>query len=123
MREAKAAAQLNHPNIITIHDFGEEDGLAYMAMELLEGRDLREVIEKKEAGTLEDRLAVMEQVLDGVAFAHARGVVHRDLKPGNVRLLPNGQVKILDFGLARRTEDAGSTAASAARRTTCPPSR
>ena len=94
-----------------------------MAMELLEGRDLREVIEKKETGTLEDRLAVMEQVLDGVAFAHARGLVHRDLKPGNVRLLPNGQVKILDFGLARRTVDAGSSGASAARRTTCPPSR
>ena len=109
LEEAKAAAQLNHPNIITIHDFGEEDGQAYMAMELLEGRDLRVVIEKKEAGTIEDRLAVMEQVLDGVAFAHGRGLVHRDLKPGNVRILPNGQIKILDFGLARRTEDAGES--------------
>ena len=107
--EAKAAAGLNHPNIITVHDFGEQDGLAYMAMELLEGRDLREAIEKKATGSLEDRLAVMDQVLEGMAFAHARGLVHRDLKPGNVRVLPDGKVKVLDFGLARRAVDAGTS--------------
>jgi predicted Ser/Thr protein kinase len=109
LQEAKAAAQLNHPNIITVHDFGEEGGKAYMAMELVEGRDLREIIEKKEAGSLEDRLAVMDQVLEGMAFAHAHGLVHRDLKPGNVRVLPDGKVKVLDFGLARRTIDASTT--------------
>jgi hypothetical protein len=109
LREAQAAARLNHPNIITVHDFGREEGLAYMAMELLDGNDLREKIEKKEAGEIEDRLYVMTKVLDGMAFAHERGIVHRDLKPGNVRILADGQVKVLDFGLARGNEEAGES--------------
>ncbi|HXK12654.1 MAG TPA: protein kinase [Vicinamibacteria bacterium] len=108
-REAKAAAQLNHPNIITVHDFGEEQGQAYMAMELLEGHDLRDLLERGEVKGLGTKLAIMEQVLDGLAFAHSKGVVHRDLKPGNVHVLPSGQVKIVDFGLARRTEDGAAT--------------
>ncbi len=108
-REARAAAQLNHPNIITVHDFGEQEGMAYMAMELLGGTDLRELIEKHQIGGLEDRLVIMEQILEGLAFAHSRGVVHRDLKPGNIHVLPNGQVKIMDFGLARREQDAAAT--------------
>jgi len=109
LREAQSAAGLNHPNIITVYDFGEEQGMAYMAMELLEGHDLRDLLERNELATLGERLAVIEQVLDGLAFAHSKGVVHRDLKPGNVHVLPSGQVKIVDFGLARRTEDAAST--------------
>jgi serine/threonine-protein kinase len=108
-REAQAAAQLNHPNIITVYDFGEEQGMAYMAMELLEGQDLRELLAKGTLTRLDDKVAIMEQILDGLAFAHAGGVVHRDLKPGNVHVLPNGQIKVMDFGLARRTEDAAST--------------
>ena len=104
-REAQSAAQLNHPNIITVYDFGEEQGTAFMAMELLEGSDLRELLAQGRVTSLEDTLAIMEQILDGLAFAHAKGVVHRDLKPGNVHVLPNGQVKIMDFGLARRAED------------------
>ncbi len=98
-REAQSAAQLGHANIVTVFDFGEEDGLPYMAMELLEGRDLKEVIRSRDL-RLGDKLAVMEQICDGLAFAHAKGVVHRDLKPGNIHLQPNGQVKVLDFGLA-----------------------
>src|SRR5512134_281476 len=66
LREAQAAAQLNHPNIITVHDFGEEQGLAYMAMELLEGRDLRELLGKGILTRLEDKVAIMEQILDGL---------------------------------------------------------
>jgi tetratricopeptide (TPR) repeat protein len=100
-REAQSAAQLNHPNIITVFDFGEEQGLTYMAMELLEGIDLREAIKARALGHLGRKLEVMEQILEGLAFAHARGVVHRDLKPGNVHLQPSGHVKVLDFGLAR----------------------
>jgi hypothetical protein len=107
-REAQSAAALNHPNIITVYDFGEEQGTIYMAMELLEGDDLRELIEKK-ALTVADKLGIMEQICDGLAFAHGRGVVHRDLKPGNIHILPSGQVKIMDFGLARRSEDAART--------------
>jgi predicted Ser/Thr protein kinase/tetratricopeptide (TPR) repeat protein len=102
-REAQSAAQLNHPNIVTVFDFGEEDGLTYMAMELLEGRDLKEVVRARDL-RLGDKLSVMDQICDGLAFAHAKGVVHRDLKPGNIHLQPNGQVKILDFGLARLGE-------------------
>lgn len=100
LREARAAAQLNHPNIITVFDFGQADNELYMAMELLEGKDLKELIT---AGTLtfDQKLDIMEQVADGLAYAHGRDVIHRDLKPGNIHVQPNGQVKILDFGLAR----------------------
>lgn len=108
-REARAAAQLNHPNIITVYDFGEEGGMAYMAMELLEGTDLRELLAAGALKSLEDKLAMMEQIVDGLAFAHAKGVWHRDLKPGNVHVLPNGQIKIMDFGLARRAQDAAAS--------------
>jgi tetratricopeptide (TPR) repeat protein len=100
-REAQAAASLNHPNIVTVHDFGEEQGKIYMAMELLEGTDLRDVIGNPTQRRLEDKLTIMEQVCDGLAFAHAKTIVHRDLKPGNIHILPNGTVKIMDFGLAR----------------------
>jgi predicted Ser/Thr protein kinase/tetratricopeptide (TPR) repeat protein len=99
-QEAQSAARLNHTNIVTVFEFGEEDGLTYMAMELLEGRDLKDVVRARDL-RLGDKLSVMDQICDGLAFAHAKGVVHRDLKPGNIHLQPNGQVKILDFGLAR----------------------
>ncbi len=100
-REARAAASLNHPNIITIHDFGEEQGQIYMAMELLEGDDLKDLIGTDSPKPLEEKLEIMERICDGLAFAHAKNIVHRDLKPGNIHIQPNGRVKILDFGLAR----------------------
>jgi len=100
-REAQAAARLNHSNIITVYDFGEEHGQIYIAMELLEGTDLKDLVADKALTTLDEQLAVMEQILDGLAFAHSKEIVHRDLKPGNLHVQPNGQVKILDFGLAR----------------------
>ena len=100
LREARAAAQLNHPNIITVYDFGQADQELYMAMELLEGKDLKELITLAQL-TFDQKLDIMEQVADGLAYAHGRDVIHRDLKPGNIHVQPNGQVKILDFGLAR----------------------
>ncbi|MEO8499619.1 MAG: protein kinase [Vicinamibacteria bacterium] len=100
LREARAAAQLNHPNIITVFDFGQADNELYMAMELLEGKDLKELITQGQL-TFDQKLDIMEQVADGLAYAHGRDVIHRDLKPGNIHVQPNGQVKILDFGLAR----------------------
>ena len=100
LREARAAAQLNHPNIITVFDFGQADNELYMAMELLEGKDLKELITLAQL-TFDQKLDIMEQVADGLAYAHGRDVIHRDLKPGNIHVQPNGQVKILDFGLAR----------------------
>jgi tetratricopeptide (TPR) repeat protein/predicted Ser/Thr protein kinase len=100
-REAQAAAVLSHPNIVTVHDFGEEKGLIYMAMELLEGKDLRDALVDGDLATLDDKLRVMEQVMAGLSFAHSKGVIHRDLKPANIHIQPGGQVKIVDFGLAR----------------------
>ncbi|HYN03505.1 MAG TPA: serine/threonine-protein kinase [Vicinamibacteria bacterium] len=100
-REAQSAARLNHPNIVTVFDFGEESGITYMAMELLEGLDLREALRRRSLGHLGRKLEVMVQLCDGLAFAHSQGVVHRDLKPGNVHIQPTGHVKVLDFGLAR----------------------
>ncbi len=108
-REAQAAARLNHPNIITVFDYGEEHGVIYMAMELLEGADLKDVIRQSLLASIEDKLDIMEQVADGLAFAHAREIIHRDLKPGNIHVQPNGQVKILDFGLARLGTSADMT--------------
>jgi serine/threonine protein kinase/tetratricopeptide (TPR) repeat protein len=111
-REAQSAAKLNHPNIITVYDFGEEQGHLYMAMELLEGRDLSDVIRGGELG-LEEGVGLMEQICDAVAFAHAGGVVHRDLKPANIHVLADGQVKVMDFGLARLGGSSEMTRAGA----------
>ena len=98
--EAKAAGKLTHPHIITVYDFGEEGDLAYMAMELLKGIELRAKMLKGPISTVE-AVDIAEQVADGLGYAHERGVVHRDIKPSNIMLLPRGQVKIMDFGIAR----------------------
>ncbi|MBP9144658.1 MAG: serine/threonine-protein kinase [Thermoanaerobaculia bacterium] len=106
-REAKAVAALSHPNILAIFDFGRDGAIAFAAMELLEGETLRE---RLVAGALPARkaLEIASQVATGLAAAHARGIVHRDLKPDNLFLTRDGQVKILDFGLARQSEPHGS---------------
>jgi len=99
-QEAKAVARLNHPAVITIYDFGEEDALAYMAMELLGGSELSARLAQGQP-SIREAVAIAEQVAEGLAFAHDGGVVHRDIKPGNIMLLPRGRVKIMDFGIAR----------------------
>ncbi len=100
-REARSAAQLNHPNIVSVFEFAEAAGQTYLVMELLRGTDLRELIERRALRGLDSPLAIVEQVLDGLAFAHAKGIVHRDLKPANIHVAPDGTAKLLDFGLAR----------------------
>jgi eukaryotic-like serine/threonine-protein kinase len=100
MLEAKAAGKLTHPNIVTIFDYGEEEDTAYMAMELLEGEDLRARIRQGDIAPME-AVEIALQVADGLGFAHEYGVVHRDIKPGNIMLLERGAVKIMDFGIAR----------------------
>ncbi len=100
-REAQSAARLVHPNIVVVHDFGEESGRFFMAMELLDGNNLKRLIQTGAFLDLGARLHVMEQICDAMAFAHSTNIVHRDLKPANIFVLPNGQVKILDFGVAR----------------------
>lgn len=99
-QEAKAAARLNHPALITIYDFGEEGSLAYMAMELLNGTELSERMTQGPI-PLHEAVSIAEQVAEGLAFAHDSGVIHRDIKPGNITLLSRGRVKIMDFGIAR----------------------
>jgi serine/threonine-protein kinase len=99
-QEAKAAGRLNHPALITIYDFGEENSLAYMAMELLNGTELSERMAQAPI-PIQEAVSIAEQVAEGLAFAHDNGVIHRDIKPGNITLLPRGRVKIMDFGIAR----------------------
>ena len=99
-REAEAVALLNHPHIITVYELGFEGEQMFMAMELLEGMDLKHAMAQRKLG-LAEKLAVMEQMCEGLAFAHERDLVHRDLKPANIHILPGGKVKIMDFGLAR----------------------
>ena len=106
-REAHAVAALNHPNILSIHDFGDEAGVSYAVMELLEGETLRA---KVESGALPQRRAVeiAIQIARGLAAAHEKGIIHRDLKPENVFLTSDGRVKVLDFGLAKRVGMEGA---------------
>jgi serine/threonine-protein kinase len=99
-REAKAAALLMHPNIITVYELGIEGDQLFMAMELLDGVDLKQVLASRRM-TLDEKVGAMEQICEGLAYAHAHDIVHRDLKPANIHILPSGKVKIMDFGLAR----------------------
>jgi hypothetical protein len=99
-QEAKAAGGLNHPNVITIYDIGREGDTAYMAMELLEGKDLRDMM-KDGRVALPLALDLVAQAADGLAFAHEQGVVHRDIKPANVMVIRGRHAKIMDFGIAR----------------------
>jgi len=99
--EARAASALNHPNIVTIYEINESDKFAWIAMELVDGEDLRTMMHR-EPLSLKNALRIATKVADGLAAAHERGIVHRDLKPDNVMVTPEGFVKILDFGLAKQ---------------------
>jgi serine/threonine protein kinase len=99
--EARAAAKLQHPNIVTVYEQGEDRGVSFIAMELLPGIDLESLLRSEEALLLQEKLEIVIQVCRGLAFAHERGVVHRDIKPANIRLLDDGTIKIMDFGIAK----------------------
>lgn len=102
-REAKAAGALNHPNLVTIYEFGEDQGVLYIAMELVPGHDLQELLQDQSL-TRTEVLEVLSQVCDGLDFAHRQGVVHRDIKPTNIRVQRDGKklrAKVMDFGVAR----------------------
>jgi len=99
--EAKAAARLQHTNIVTVFELGEERGVPFIAMELLPGADLEAVLRSREPLLVQEKLDIVIQILRGHAFAHERGIVHRDIKPSNIRLLDDGTAKIMDFGIAK----------------------
>lgn len=100
-QEAKAAGRLNHPNIITIHDLGRKGDIAYIAMELMEGPELQNIVAENQSLTVGEKLDIAFQVAEGLAYAHEHGVVHRDIKPSNIMVLRGRHVKIADFGIAR----------------------
>jgi hypothetical protein len=100
-REARNAARLQHPNIVTIFEVGEVEGTHYIAMELVEGIDLAEAMTPTDRFTVEQKVRMLVDVCRGLHFAHRLGVIHRDVKPANIRLTPDGTVKILDFGIAK----------------------
>ncbi|HEV8432312.1 MAG TPA: serine/threonine-protein kinase, partial [Thermoanaerobaculia bacterium] len=103
IREAQAAGILNHPAIVTVHDIGQDDGtgVSFIAMEYVEGQNLKEVLQQGRPLTFEQIGDVIAQVAEGLDFAHAKGIVHRDVKPANVILLEGMRAKITDFGIAK----------------------
>jgi serine/threonine-protein kinase len=100
-REAKVTGQLIHPNIVTVFDLGEDHGRPYIVMELLQGTPLGEHLQRPDARTLDAKLDLMMQICDGLHAAHEKSVIHRDVKPSNLFVQPDGTLKILDFGIAR----------------------
>src|SRR5690349_7430579 len=107
-REAQAASALNHPNILTVHEFGEEAGVHFLASEIVKGKTLRDVIDQDGVPVL-NALDITVQIASALQAAHDAGIVHRDIKPENVMVRDDGYVKVLDFGLAKISENARFT--------------
>jgi serine/threonine protein kinase len=99
--EAQAAGRLTHPGIVGIYEYGEDENTAYIAMEFVEGRGLRDFLAKHERFGLHDAVTIMGQLLDALDYAHEQGIVHRDIKPANIIMMANGKLKVADFGIAR----------------------
>jgi eukaryotic-like serine/threonine-protein kinase len=106
-QEARAAGRLNHPNIVTIYDAGQADGVAYIAMEFLDGTSLRQLLDEHPPLGIARAVEVAGQIVRGLAYAHEQGVIHRDIKPANIIVLRNKRPKITDFGIARLSEADG----------------
>ena len=108
-QEAKAAGRLSHPNIVTIYDVGKSGDIAYIAMEFLEGRELRDMLNEGHRIPLDQAIKIVAQVAKGLGYAHEKGIVHRDVKPSNVMVDKDGHTKITDFGIARMVSSAVRT--------------
>ena len=107
-REAQNAAMLNHPNIVSVYDYGQERGTFFIVMEYVQGRSLRDILRAEGALTTMQAARIASEIAGAVEFSHRHGVVHRDIKPGNVLLTPQGQVKVTDFGIAANPGDAAA---------------
>ncbi|MBC7624494.1 MAG: serine/threonine protein kinase [Aeromicrobium sp.] len=108
-QEIKAAGRLNHPNIVTIFDVGKNDDCAYMAMELLDGKELKEIMAEGVRPSVNDAVDWIGQIASGLALAHEHDIIHRDVKPSNIMIVKGGYAKITDFGIARMTASAVKT--------------
>ncbi len=108
-QEARAAGRLNHPNIVTIYDVGKSGNIAYIAMEFLQGNELRDLLREERNLPVEQIVDIVAQVAEGLAYAHQHGIVHRDIKPSNIMLIRDGRIKITDFGIARMASSAVHT--------------
>ena len=105
-QEARAAGRLNHPNIVTIYDLGKNDDVAYIAMEYLQGRELRDMMNYGGLLPMAQALDIAAQVAEGLSYAHEHEIVHRDIKPANIMVARDGRIKITDFGIARMASSA-----------------
>lgn len=105
-REAQSAGTLQHPNIVIIYELGTHEGSPYMAMEYISGESLEAIVSSRKRMSLVDKFAIMIQVLNGLNYAHEHGIVHRDIKPGNIMVLKDGTIKIVDFGIARISDNS-----------------
>src|SRR5690348_1963276 len=108
-REVRAVARINHPNIVQVYDFGQEGDLAFIVMEFIEGKELKDAFDRKELFDLGTTFRLMNQLLSALDFAHQAGVIHRDIKPANIMVDTKGQAKLADFGVARVEDPEGST--------------
>jgi serine/threonine protein kinase len=113
-REAKAAAALNHPNVVHVYDFAKEDGQAYLVMEFIEGQDLAKIVSQAGKMPLKDGLKIVADVASALQEAHNKGIIHRDIKPANILLTSKGVVKVSDLGLARHLDDDSDLTATGA---------
>jgi eukaryotic-like serine/threonine-protein kinase len=111
-REAQLCSQLDHPNVCTVFDFDDADGVYYIAMQFIEGKNVRQLVAGKPL-EMKSALSIAVQVCDALSYSHSRGIIHRDIKAGNVMVTPSGQAKILDFGLAKLMENPGAGKAGA----------
>jgi serine/threonine protein kinase len=115
-KEALAVAALNHPGIVSVYDSGKEDtpsgAMPYMVMEYVEGKTLREILHKGERFPLQRAVEIVEGILIALQYSHKSGIIHRDIKPGNIMITDNGDVKVMDFGIARALADGGATMTS-----------
>ena len=100
-QEARAAANLSHPNIVTVHDFGFEDGVSFIVMELVPGTDLKSMIKQRGKFSVDEAMNLIVQACEGIGYAHRAGLVHCDVKPHNMLVSPDGRLKVTDFGIAR----------------------